>query len=657
MNTPDSISRTETIAAPLARAGKAPWENMLSSINMAWKMALMIAVMSLGAIGVALTSVQGLGVMRYHLSNIYDFMLIPIVAINQADTSLADTQLHLDALRHPGLTPVDQATNISDVQASEATAVEILTRYDTEWVTTSSPEFTAILRNLGRMDLQKDELSTLAAYHTAYDKYVQTREAYLASVGAGTPDDQLGNQAVDLLAQARQQLARLIAVNNEFAQLSNQAAVSAYRQTLINTGLAFSLTLLLGLAASYVIARSITWRLGSLADAASSVQQGNLTLSLTVTGQDEIAKLSEAFNDMTTQLRDLIGTLEQRVAERTRVAEQRATQIAAGAQVARVATSVLDPEQLVTQVVDLIQKRFDYYYVGLFLLDESSHFAVLQAGTGEAGHVMKEHGHRLEVGGDSMVGWACARQEARIALDVDQEAKRFANPLLPKTRSEMALPLRAGDRVIGALDVQSTLDAAFDENDVAALQGMADQIATAMENARLFQETQKALQERDSLSGLLVRQGWQEYLTQVRGARFAEFGQAGTRPAGPDSLFTPSGPFALRIPLELRGQTLGTLVMERSNDGQPWQTDEAETIRAVAQQATLALDSARLFEEAQMAAARERLLNEITARIRSTATLDGVLNSAVREISALTGASYAAIELELAEEAQGQAAR
>ena len=643
MNTPDSISRTETIAAPLARARKGPWENMLSNINMAWKMALMIAVMSLGAIGVALTSVQGLGVMRYHLSNIYDFMLIPIVAINQADTSLADTQLHLDALRHPELTPVDQATNIRDVQASEATAVEILTRYDTEWVTTSSPEFTAILRDLGRMDLQKDELSALAAYHTAYDKYVQTRETFLASVGAGTPDNQLGNQAVDLLAQARQQLARLIAVNNEFAQLSNQAAVSAYRQTLINTGLAFSLTLLLGLAASYVIARSITRRLGSLAEAASSVQQGNLTLSLTATGQDEIAKLSKAFNAMTTQLRDLIGTLEQRVAERTHVAEQRATQIAAGAQIARVATSVLDPEQLVTQVVTLIQERFGFYYVGLFTVDESGRYAVLRHGTGEAGWVLRESKHRLEVGGNSMVGWVCDKRQARIALDAGQDAVRFANPLLPDTRSEIALPLQVGDRVLGALDVQSTQTDAFDENDIAVLQGMADQIATAMENARLFQQSQQALQERNLLSGLLVRRGWQEYLTQMQSARSAEFGETGTQPVGPDSKFT------LRIPLELRGQTLGALVMERSSDGQPWQTDEAETIRAVAQQATLALDSARMFEEAQMTAARERLLNEITARIRSTTTLDGVLNSAVREISALTGASYAAIELELAE--------
>jgi GAF domain-containing protein/HAMP domain-containing protein len=408
-------------------------------------------------------------------------------------------------------------------------------------------------------------------------------------------------------------------------------------------GLAFSLTLLLGLAASFVIARSITRRLGSLADAASSVQQGSLTLSSTVTGQDEIAKLSKAFNAMTTQLRDLIGTLEQRVAERTRVAEQRATQIAAGAQIARVATSVLDPEQLVTQVVTLIQERFGFYYVGLFTVDESGRYAVLRQGTGEAGWVLRESKHRLEVGGNSMVGWVCDKRQARIALDAGQDAVRFANPLLPDTRSEIALPLQVGDRVLGALDVQSTQTAAFDENDIAVLQGMADQIATAMENARLFQQSQKALQERDSLSGLLVRQGWQDYLTQMQSARSAEFGETGTQPAGPDSKFT------LRIPLELRGQTLGTLVMERSGDGQPWQTDEAETIRAVAQQATLALDSARLFEEAQMTAARERLLNEITARIRSTTTLDGVLNSAVREISALTGASFAEIELQVTE--------
>jgi GAF domain-containing protein len=250
-----------------------------------------------------------------------------------------------------------------------------------------------------------------------------------------------------------------------------------------------------------------------------------------------------------------------------------------------------------------------------------------------------------------MVGWVCMNKQARIALDaplkgvlgIGQEAVRFANPLLPDTRSEMALPLRVGNRVVGALDVQSTQGAAFDENDTAVLQGMADQIAIALENARLFQQSQNALQERDLLSGLLVRQGWESYLTQMQGARVAEFGSIAAESAGPDS------PFTLRIPLELRGQALGTLVMERSGDDRPWRADEVEAVRAITQQAALALDSARLFEEAQTTAARERLLNEITARIRAATTLEGVLNSAVREISQVTGANYAAIDLELEE--------
>ncbi len=111
---------------------------------------------------------------------------------------------------------------------------------------------------------------------------------------------------------------------------------------------------------------------------------------------------------------------------------------------------------------------------------------MLEAGTGEAGRQMKEAGHRLEVGGMSMVGAACARREARIALDVGDEAVRFDNPLLPDTRSEMALPLIAGDRVLGALDVQSTEPAAFSQEDIAVLQLVADQVAVAIANARLF---------------------------------------------------------------------------------------------------------------------------------------------------------------------------
>ncbi|HID90141.1 MAG TPA: GAF domain-containing protein, partial [Anaerolineae bacterium] len=158
-----------------------------------------------------------------------------------------------------------------------------------------------------------------------------------------------------------------------------------------------------------------------------------------------------------------------------------------------------DGEELLPQTVELIRERFDLYYVGIFLLDETGQWAVLRAGTGEAGKRMLQQGHKLEVGGRSMIGWCTAHGEARIALDVGAEAVRFDNPLLPETRSEMALPLVSRGRVIGAMTIQSDKPAAFTEEDITALQTMADQLATAIENARLFAETQQALKETQEL--------------------------------------------------------------------------------------------------------------------------------------------------------------
>ncbi|MCZ7547256.1 MAG: GAF domain-containing protein [Anaerolineae bacterium] len=174
--------------------------------------------------------------------------------------------------------------------------------------------------------------------------------------------------------------------------------------------------------------------------------------------------------------------------------ERRSLQLQAGAEVSEVANALLDLEALQQRVVDLIRERFDLYYVGFFLVDqngqpdgEPGQWAVLRAGTGEAGRAMLARHHKLEVGGESMIGWCVANAKARVALDIGDEAVRFENPLLPETRSEMALPLIARARVIGALTIQSTAPAAFSDEDIAALQTMANQIAVAIENARLFE--------------------------------------------------------------------------------------------------------------------------------------------------------------------------
>jgi len=199
--------------------------------------------------------------------------------------------------------------------------------------------------------------------------------------------------------------------------------------------------------------------------------------------QDEIGDLALSFNSMTAQLRGIVSTLEERIQARTE-------QLRASADVGRTAASVLEPDDLLRSVVNLITERFGFYYAAVFTADSQGRYAVLREATGEAGRVLKAQGHQLEIGGQSMVGYAIARRRLRIALDVGVEAVRFANPLLPGTRSEIALPLVVGDQVLGALDVQSTEEAAFDESKAAVLQSMADQIAIALSNALSYTETQ-----------------------------------------------------------------------------------------------------------------------------------------------------------------------
>ncbi|GAB4525044.1 MAG: hypothetical protein Fur0018_09140 [Anaerolineales bacterium] len=173
------------------------------------------------------------------------------------------------------------------------------------------------------------------------------------------------------------------------------------------------------------------------------------------------------------------------------------------ARVAKNITSILDPDELLQQTVDIICDEFGFYYAGVFLVDSSGQWAVLRAGRGEAGRNMIAKGHKLAIGGNSMIGSAIQQHQARIALDVGEEAVFFKNPYLPYTRSEMALPLIMRDDAIGALTVQSTEEAAFSEDDIAALQSMADQLAVAIHNANLHRKNQELLRQAEHRTRLL----------------------------------------------------------------------------------------------------------------------------------------------------------
>jgi len=196
---------------------------------------------------------------------------------------------------------------------------------------------------------------------------------------------------------------------------------------------------------------------------------------------------------------------EEEQADLIGVMAKRTIQLQTGAEVSRAASSILELDKLLPTVVELIRNHFDYYYVGIFLVDDSRKWAILSAATGEMGRQMISSNHRLEIGDSSMVGWCISHGQARIALDVGEDAVRFRNPYLPLTRSEIAFPLISRGEVIGAMTIQSELPSAFSRVDITALQAMADQVANAIKNARFFTERADLIKELEGRNAELER--------------------------------------------------------------------------------------------------------------------------------------------------------
>ncbi len=321
----------------------------------------------------------------------------------------------------------------------------------------------------------------------------------------------------------------------------------------------------------------------------------------------------------------LLSNLEKEHAEakqRSRELERRQEQLYTAAEISGVLGRVYDPDALLQSVVDLLTTHFDLYYSGVFLLDEQGLYAVLHAGSGEAGKRMREAGHRLAIGGTSMIGWCIAHRKARIALDTGAEAIRFNNPHLPLTRSELALPIMLGNDVLGALTIQSTRPNAFDQTDIAILQGIANSLATAIQNVRLVQRLQQSLDEVQRLNRQYLINAWQqETMGKEKGFRLET-----ENPAAPTVL--PENR-TIEMPIIIRGVQIGAIRVEGA---QPWDEQDSEFVRAIAAQAAQALENARLVQEILRQAQHEQVATAIAEQARSSLDLETVLRSSVQEI-------------------------
>jgi PAS domain S-box-containing protein len=263
------------------------------------------------------------------------------------------------------------------------------------------------------------------------------------------------------------------------------------RNTLLFGALLVVALLVLSFFAALTVGNGLMKPLRALTSTAEEITKGNLNAEASVQGQDEIGLLATAFNSMTSQLRDLIGSLEKRVADRTKA-------LTTSTEVSRRLSTILDQRQLVNEVVEQLKSTFNYYHVHAYLLDETGENLVLAGGTGDAGKTLLERGHRLPRG-RGLVGRAAETKEPVLAPDTSQDPEWLPNPLLPETKSEIAVPIVAGEQVLGVLDVQNNVAGSLGLQDADLLRSIADQLAVAVQNARLYERAEASIQEAQSL--------------------------------------------------------------------------------------------------------------------------------------------------------------
>ncbi|MCX7855720.1 MAG: GAF domain-containing protein [Anaerolineae bacterium] len=459
-------------------------------------------------------------------------------------------------------------------------------------------------------------------------------------------------------------------------QMQEQAEATRqfYRNQIVRQGIygAGIIVLFVGLAAVgfFWLNREVSQRvirpIQDLSDVAAEIERGEIVqrgqLRASLARADEIGVLARAFLEASLRIREAIDTLEQRVTERTADLARRTAQLEAAATVARRAAEIRDVDTLLNETVRLISDRFGFYHAGIFLIDELGEYAVLRAASSEGGQRMLARGHRLAVGKVGIVGTVAGTGQPRIALDVGKDAVFFDNPDLPLTHSEMALPLKVGERVIGVLDVQSDQPAAFTEEDVAVLQTMADQIALAVENARALEQMGRTVQELERVYGEYTREAWQAVRRARRwvGRRYRRLvpepveelpeearralseGRPVLQPVYEEGDGRAIGTF-LAVPVKLRGQVVGALNMRFTTPEVPPET--VRMVEEIADRLALALENARLLEEARRRAERERLASEISQKLTTSVRMERILQIAAEELNQALGGAEIMVQI------------
>ena len=630
---------------------------LLANISVNWKLNLIVAVMILGLIGAFLSGVVGMQAIQSSLSISYDQVLNSNIATSQLSESFLIMQTNLEALLTPNLSLDNQLLHRNAMTTAKEKALVILENYETDHLSTNNPLISSISQTSDLLSLQDQEEIAFLVLRRTFDQYLIADQQYQELYESGIRDEYFASIMNSRLNDVQLRLSQLVEVNNKYTEAYSEESISTYQNTVGYMAIALVLTTVVGWLIANTITRSISRRLEDLEQSASLIEgkYSDLRFTFNVEGKDEIAKLGNTFSQMTKQLQNSLIELEDRVQERTaeladsmQVSERRAKQFEAIALVSNAISSIRSLDEVLPRVTELISQQFGYYHAGIFLNDVNNENAVLSAANSEGGQRMLNRGHQLKIGEQGIVGFVTGTGRPRIALDVGEDAVYFDNPDMPDTRSEMALPLKIGENIVGALDVQSTEESAFSEEDINVLSLLADQVSLAIENARLFDQARKSLAESEALYRQYLRQAWNRLPKEQNLAGFRYNVLRGVSPIEAKAQTNTEvlsieeavdeRSSRLSVPISIRGETIGTLSVQVPKS-KNISDDQMDLVNAVAERVALSAENARLFEETTRRAERERLVSDITVKIRSTNDPDAMVRTALDELKKALGAT------------------
>lgn len=353
---------------------------------------------------------------------------------------------------------------------------------------------------------------------------------------------------------------------------------------------------------------------------------------------------------LTEELQTNQATLTQQVQERLERNAKRSAQLEAITVIGQETMSIQNLDQMLEKAAQAIYDKLGHYFVGIFLTNPPNQYATLKAASSETGLNLLMNRYRVYIGETNFIGSVISRGRSRIKFFEDQDAALFDTPELADTRSQVTLPMIVQNNVIGALDIQSSNTKEFDEEDIDLLQVLADQLALSISNARLYQESQQNLETVRRAYGQLSRQAWQELISRQKIIKrydpqhiLADQPEISTDEAKFGQMSIDEN--QLTIPIKERGQVIGVIRAQKADEINKWTQEEVNLLNSLTDQLEVALESARLYKDTQQRAEQERMVGEITSRIRETLDIDTILKIAVQEIGEKLGLPNAEVWL------------